>query len=96
MGGGDKSARCVLPQLSCDEEEQPHEDGAALINQRVEQQQLSIIISRKSCAKFVSGKEDSPITRASASLPSCQHDEGLPAVPYRAGQEAQDPTEGVP
>lgn len=28
-------------------------------------------------------------------LSGCQHDEGLPAVPYRAGQKAQDPTKGM-
>lgn len=30
-----------------------------------------------------------------ASLSSCQHDEGLPAVPYRTGQKAQNPTQGT-
>lgn len=32
--------------------------------------------------------------RASPSLLSCQHDEGVPAVPNWAGQKAQNPTQG--
>lgn len=63
----------------------------SLINDRFEPSQLFFWRWHSECQRAKAFHH----RRTSPSLPNCQHDEGVPAVPHRAGQKAQDTTQGL-